>query len=255
MTKSPRRTLSSRASSLAVSLTLSISSVAAAAPSEVVRNADARSAPFTVAPVVGSVTVGERVDADEQPSNGWRRVHLPNGKTGFVPDDSVKVVAPKVAAATSASGTASAPLGPVGAGAVVEPLAGPSGAGRPPVYVGDFSHLSSLVKSDPEVLSLAEGIAYRQTGSSIAIWGGVFGGIALWILAGTAFKKKDCSGGFCVEGTNATVHDLGTTILILGPLVGWAIRPTTWDRTDVVNAWNAKHPERPFVDRSGVTAP
>jgi uncharacterized protein YgiM (DUF1202 family) len=270
MLNSPYRMWSRRGLSMVTALALASSSIAVAAPAVVVKNTIARSAPFNVAPEVGALVGGDRVEADETATNGWRRIQLPGGKAGYVLDADLRVEAtpvkapppkpapPSVFAPVSEPAPA-APSTPSGAGstAPVQPLAPAATPGRAPIYAGDFSHLAELVKSDHEVFDLADGLATRHTASSVLIWGGVFGGIALNVLAATAFKKKSCvpDGTVCVESNNSTVQAIGIDLIVLGPLLGWAIRPTRDDKTRVINAWNGNHPDRPFIDRAGIEAP
>src|SRR5262245_54196991 len=63
-------------------------STAARAETRVVTvpNTSVRSAPFDVAPEVARLQAGDRLTADDQPQGEWRRVVLPNGRSGFVRD-------------------------------------------------------------------------------------------------------------------------------------------------------------------------
>jgi len=89
----------------------------AAAATVVVLRADAvaRSAPFAVAPVVAHLDAGYTLTADDQPTNGWRRVRLPHGTFGFVVDDALQVQAspPPPAPAPSAAHLAAPVTAPV----------------------------------------------------------------------------------------------------------------------------------------------
>jgi hypothetical protein len=249
--------------SLIAALLLTWSSIALAAPGTIKRGTEARTAPFNVAPVIEEVPAGTKVDADVAASNGWRRVQLPGGKFAFVRDEDVAVdlsqvpappPAPPARAATAQSAPAETPT--PAAPAPVEPLAAPRPTGgRAPIYVGDFSHLAELVRSDSKAHDLATTYSAEQTISTISIWGGVFGGLLLWVLADTALKHHDCVNGICADSTNSTVRNIGTALLVLGPLVGWAVRPTRDDQTRVIDEWNFRHPDRPFIDHAGVEAP
>jgi hypothetical protein len=247
---------------------LSWSSMAGAAPAVVTApQTDAHSAPFPVAPVVDTVHAGDKLSADETATNGWRRVQLPSGKFGFVPDTDIKVdLPPKVTQkppVVRAPATPPTPAVPTfeavderpSTTAPIQPVSRATGAQRTQLYVGDFSHLAEVVKSDPEVFDLADGIATRHTVSSVAIWGGIFGGLVLGVLARTLVRKETCVGTTCVKSTNDQLENVGGSIFILGPLIGWAIRPTRDDKTRVINAWNTRHPDRPFVDRAGIEVP
>jgi hypothetical protein len=250
-TKVPSR----RRLSLALALALGSSSVAAAAPSVTTQDTSARSAPFKVAPVLQTLQAGTHVVADDAATNGWRRIELPDGRFAFVPDGDVKadpswVPPKKVAAAPPEAAVPPAPrtLQPV------EPIAGES---RPLQYVTDFRHLADLVKSDPEVFDLADEIATRRTTAAALVAGGLAGGVALRILAQTALQKETCtallSGGqVCVESDNETLDLVGLAVMVAGPLLGAVFWPTRADQTRVINAWNERHPSRPFVDGGGV---
>ncbi len=111
------------------------------------------------------------------------------------------------------------------------------------------------MKSDAQAFDLASTFDAEQTFSSLSIWGGAFGGLLLWVLADTALKHEKCIGGVCANETNVNARNIGTAILVLGPLIGWAIRPTRSDQTRVIDEWNSRHPGRPFIDHAGVEAP
>jgi hypothetical protein len=231
---------------------LSWASVAAAAPAVVTRDTEARSAPFNVAPVVETLAPGAKLDAEEQPSNGWRRVRLPDGKFGFVRDADVAVDLSQAAPPPKPAPAAPQPAAPepAAAPAPIEPLSAPAPGGPALQYVGTYAHLAELVKSDPKVFDLADGIANRRAAASAFLWGGVFGGIALSVLGAVA----ESNGAFSTSA-NATMISVGGAIFFLGPLIGAALWPLRDDQTAVVNMWNARHPDRPFVDHAGVEVP
>jgi hypothetical protein len=60
-----------------------------------------RTAPFAVAPVLARVHAGDRLPADDQAHDGWRRVRLPDGRYGYLgePDVHVSGIAPPPAPA------------------------------------------------------------------------------------------------------------------------------------------------------------
>jgi hypothetical protein len=233
---------------------MSWASVAGAAPAVVKQATDARSAPFNVAPVIETLPSGAKDEADEKASNGWRRVQLPNGKLAFVRDADVDVdlsaPAPRPAPPVNAP-TAGAPETAAAAPetAPIEPLSAPT-SGRSLQYVGTFAHLAELVKSDPQVFDLADGIATRRTAASALVWGGAFGGIFLAALGSFAAAYDTFS-----PKTNATLISAGGAVFFLGPLVGAALWPLHDDQTAVIDMWNARHPDRPFVDHAGVEVP
>lgn len=247
-----------RGLSLVAALALGSSSVAAAAPSVTTQDTSARSAPFKVAPVLRALEAGTHVVADDVATNGWRRIELPDGRFGFVPDGDVKVdpswvPPPKPAPAPAAPPEASAPPEP----RPLQPVDPIAREGRPLQYVTDYRHLAALVKSDPEVFNLADEIATRRTTSAALIFGGLAGGVALRILARTALQKETCaplvSGDqVCVESDNKTLDLVGLAVMVAVPLIGAAFWPTRADQTRVINEWNLRHPSRPFVDGGGV---
>ena len=128
------RWVARRGVALAAILTVCWSSIALAAPAVIKRTTEARSAPFVVAPILEVVRGGARVTADEQSSDGWRRVQLPSGKYAFVRDEDVELTPGMAAEAPSPSDGRSA----VGA---VEPLASHHATPRAPLYVGNAAHL------------------------------------------------------------------------------------------------------------------
>jgi hypothetical protein len=254
-----------RGLSLVTALAVSWSSIALAAPAVIKRSTEAHGAPFAVAPPVGFVAAGTKLSADETATTGWRRVQLPNGRFAFIHDEDVEVdlshaaPPPKFAgaatAAPAAPGAAQTDTATPASAPPVEPLTAPPSGGHGPLYVSDFAHLAELVRSDPKSFDLASTFDTEQAASSASIWGGVFGGLLLWVLADTALKKSTCVSGACADSTNATVHNVGTVMLVLGPLIGWAVRPTRADQTKVIDEWNSRHPDRPFIDRAGVETP
>jgi hypothetical protein len=68
------------------------SSVAAAAPAVVTATeSEAHSAPFKSTPVLHTFHIADKVSAEEQAKDGWRRVRLPDGRMAFVRDDELKM--------------------------------------------------------------------------------------------------------------------------------------------------------------------
>jgi hypothetical protein len=82
--------------SLVFAATMTLFAGRAVAATAVVTRAGAevRSAPFAVAPVVGHLDLNATLTADDQPTNGWRRVRLSNGTFGFVADEALRVEPP-----------------------------------------------------------------------------------------------------------------------------------------------------------------
>jgi hypothetical protein len=57
-------------------------------------SAEVRSAPFKVAPVIVSLTRGERLYVDPTPNAGWRVAFLSDGRVGYIQDAQVAVTSP-----------------------------------------------------------------------------------------------------------------------------------------------------------------
>jgi hypothetical protein len=57
-------------------------------------SAEVRSAPFKVAPVIVSLTRGERLYVDPTPNAGWRVAFLWDGRVGYIQDAQVAVTSP-----------------------------------------------------------------------------------------------------------------------------------------------------------------
>jgi hypothetical protein len=267
-----------RGLSLVAALALASSSVAMAAPAVTTRNTTVRSAPFKVAPVIKELEPGAQVSADEEATNGWRRVELSGGKFGYVPDVDVKIdptwvkpVAPKPAPVVAAPPAEPAPAAAAAEAPaastpeVVQPIGPVVRDGRTVQYVTDLSHLAEAVKSDPEVFAMADGLATRKIAAGTVVGVGVLGGLALRLLAETALQSESCviipnapapnAPAACATYDNRNLQRAGLALLVLGPLIGAALWPTRADQTRVVNAWNSKHPRRPFIDGAGLELP
>src|SRR6478736_5648953 len=68
---------------------------AVAANAVVIRaGAEVRSAPYTVAPLIGHLDANTTLTAGDRAENGWRRVRLPSGVFGFVADDALRIESP-----------------------------------------------------------------------------------------------------------------------------------------------------------------
>jgi hypothetical protein len=81
--------------SVALSCLLLVTSVARAADVEVVGgDADVRSAPFAVAPVLVRVHAGDKLTGGTDAQPGWLHVSLPDGRHGFLLGTQARVVGP-----------------------------------------------------------------------------------------------------------------------------------------------------------------
>jgi hypothetical protein len=84
---------------LAATAALLSASVASAAPATVTAaDAEVHAAPAASTPVLHTFHAGDKISAEEEAHDGWRRVHTPDGQVGFVPDDELRLDAPPGAA-------------------------------------------------------------------------------------------------------------------------------------------------------------
>jgi hypothetical protein len=87
------------------------SSVAGAAVGVVTKlEAEAHSAPFDVAPIVYRLQLGNKVSADDQAKDGWRRVRLSDGTFAFVRDAELQIEPSPPAGAPPAGAPTAPPL-------------------------------------------------------------------------------------------------------------------------------------------------
>jgi len=140
--------------------------------------------------------------------------------------------------------------------APVEPLPPPGGT-APSVgsltYVTGPYHLEQLTREDdllhPRALSLARRV---KIGAGV-----MMGGVALSALmivgAATVFSQTECSttvlhGYACESGrpnTILAVAGMLTGVLVGG--VGIALAPSQLEWYEIINAWNARHPDRTLL--------
>jgi hypothetical protein len=62
-------------------------------PASVVSSAEVRSAPFKVAPLLTTLSQGQKIAVGVTANNGWRVATLADGRTGYVQDAQIKVEA------------------------------------------------------------------------------------------------------------------------------------------------------------------
>jgi hypothetical protein len=80
---------------LVAAVSLLWASVASAAPATVTaEDADVHTTPLRSAPVLHTFHAGEKISAEEESHDGWRRVHTPDGQVGFLPDDQLRLDGP-----------------------------------------------------------------------------------------------------------------------------------------------------------------
>ncbi len=129
-----------------------------------------------------------------------------------------------------------------------------------PIYLASLAQLADFVQTDPMVFAQANDLANRRLISTAVITTGALAGVLLHVLAETALRNTTCVSesadfGVCSKVTNRNLDLIGVSLLVVGPLVGWLIRPTHADETDIVNQWNARHPRHPMLDGAAIAAP
>jgi hypothetical protein len=247
--------------------------------------AEAHSAPFKSTPVVHTFWEGDKVSADEQAHDGWRRIHVPDGRIGFVRDEEVQLDAAPVSpvpkpesdtralskdqsagsratmmlpdwriafgdAEGSTLDSAPAPTPPPRAPAptaLARPVQPrPASPKRALVYVKNVEHLAELVEEDDVVSRMANNLATRHKVAKGAEWSSVVG-VVLVVLSFTALKTQTCDGGLCVNRVNTTASIGGTLIIVGSLLASAAIAPSHADVLDVVDTWNRRHSDIPLA--------
>jgi len=148
----------------------------------------------------------------------------------------------------------SAPLG--ARAAPVEPLP-PQGGPPAPVgsltYVTGLGHLEQITREDdllhPRVLSIN-----RRIKVAVGVgFGGVVLGALMIAAAGTVFSQTECSTtvlGNQVCGSGHINVDLAAAGFLTGVLlggIGVALAPSQVEWYEIINAWNARHPDRTLL--------
>lgn len=202
-------------------------------------------APNPDSEVVHTLIENQEVSVSETAEEGYRRVRLPDGNTGWVEEAALAFGTSEEAAAPppSEEGTAAYPSH--------APLREPEVASPAPlIYVKNLKHLAELVEDDETVSPLARDLHQRHVTSQVVGWGGMLGGLAL-MTAGLLLPQDDCqfigSTEFCSFGAkHFGLMYGGLAVAALSPLIGWIIAPKREDLLDVINTWNARHPDEPF---------
>ncbi len=237
-----------------------------AAPAVVkVFEAAAREAPRPDAAVLHVFPEQTKLSVSEEVTDGWRKVRLPDGNTGYLRDDQIKLL-PEPSTATTAEEAKTSETtdedallaSPRAAAPPVEPLPKASPRPRPArvrttIYVKDLDHLAELVSSDRKVHPMAEDLATRHTIGNVALWGGSIAGGALILASATVLTTKDCVPsvgnypGACTDKPSLTAALIGGAVALAGTIAWLAIRPTRSDLLDTINTWNERHPDEPFT--------
>lgn len=229
---------------LALAALLLLAPLAAAAELATVRVFEvvARAEPRADAPAVHTFVEGTPLSVAEEATDGWRRVRLPDGTTAWLPESALAL---GPAAVASPAVSAAAP-----------PAAAPAADLRPIVYVKDLGHLAELVRADPKVSPMAERLAARRK----AAYGVGLAGIALsvgFMAYGMTAEPNPAQPGdpdFMKTTSRDRAFAGGVLGAIASTVVMLAIHPRSGELLDVVNAWNANHPEYPFtIERNALS--
>ena len=143
-----------------------------------------RSAPFDVAPEIARLQNGDRIQTDDQPQGEWRRVALPNGRSGFVRDGDTQ----------HAGGAAPA--------AATEPAA--SVAGAPPPEAAPPAVVTTQAAPPPATISYTESSGPPTTP-----------------LLGVSFDMFPVGTMATSAQSNDTVFAVGVSAFIEGSLSPW----------------------------------
>ena len=236
-----------------------------AAPAVVrVFEAAVRRDPSPNSPVVHVFSEESALFVSEEVTDGWRRVRLPDGGTGYIRDADIRLVtwpAAPAAPPPEPAGSDEEAEPPARAAAPVEPL--PRAAPAPPrrparqrttIYVKDLDHLAELVEPDNVIHPKAESLAFRQkAGWGVILGGGLVGSVVM-VGSATFLATESCGVGnyadLCVKKANFTAAIVGSIIVGVAGLAGLFMLPTRSDLLDVINEWNERHPDEPFtIDR------
>jgi len=147
--------------------------------------------------------------------------------------------------------------------APVEPLPAAAAAATPSVgsltYVKSLGHLEEITSRDsllhPRALALTSRI-YLGTG---VMMGSVALGALIIAAAATMFTQTECitpstPPGFdlpvspiCQSHTNETMAVAGVVTGIVGGFTGLMLMPSPYEAYDIINQWNARHPEQTLL--------
>ncbi len=222
---------------VSVWLVCALASPAWAAPAVVrVFEAQAHEQPDVNSPVLHVFPEDAKLSVSEDATDGWRRVRLPDGRTGFVREDQIAVAG-------------SAPVQPLPRGAL--PAAGPQAHDLPSVVnVRNVEHLSSLTQEDPVIGPQANGLVLRRRASFGIMVGAIAAGIALGIASVTLLAREECvdppTNSLCVTHTNFAALAVAPLLAAGGVLTWLLMKPTRSDVAEVIDAWNARHRDQLF---------
>jgi hypothetical protein len=135
----------------------------------------------------------------------------------------------------------------------VEPLAPPGG---PPAgvgsltYVKDLDHLAAITSPDSALhLRTVELERKGNIGMGVLMGSAALGALIV-VGAATVFTQEECIGAsppLCQSRPNGALAGVGLFTMVAGGLAGLMIMPHRGDLLDIVNEWNARHPEQTLL--------
>lgn len=145
---------------------------------------------------------------------------------------------------------------------VVEPLPPPGGTGSSVgslTYVTSLDDLARLTRDDdvlhPRALAFARDV---KIGAGVMM-GGVALGALMVVGAATVFQQNECitpsvPPGFdlevmpiCQSHVNHPMWIAGMFTTVIGGLTGLMLMPSQTEWYDIINDWNARHPDRTLL--------
>jgi hypothetical protein len=220
---------------VSVWLICALASPAWAAPAVVrVFEAQAHEQPDEDSPVLHVFPEDAKLSVSEEVTDGWRRVRLPDGRTGFVRDDQL-------------AGAATAPVQPL-------PRTNPPAARTqvrdlPSVESArDVDHLLALTQGDAVVGPQANALVLRRTASIAIMVGAAAAAIAVGIASVTVLAHKECGDppfeSDCVTSPSFAALTIAPLLAVGGVLTWLWLKPSRSDVREVIDAWNARHREQ-----------
>jgi hypothetical protein len=159
----------------------------------------------------------------------------------------------QVFAATAAATPAETVVHPLPAD---QPTPTPATVCAPQVLtIRDLDHLEEVVESDNLLHARTKVLVRSRNNALWLAFGGLVAGTALMIAGLTVYADVDCySIPFgdvwgCMTRPSLGALAGGAAIAVLGLVGAVALDPPRHDQIDVVNDWNARHPDRPIALR------
>jgi hypothetical protein len=223
---------------VAAMLVCALAAPASGAPAVVrVFEAQAHEQPHADSPVLHVFPEEAKLSVSEQATDGWRRVRLPDGRTGFVRDEQLAVGAPP-------------PVQPLPGSD--PPPARPQAVDLPLlVHVRNMDHLSSLTQGDAVVGPQASALVTRRTAAIGIMVGALAAGVALGIAGVALLSHEECldppRNSACSRRPNFAAVVGGILLGVSGPLTWLLVKPTRADVQEVIDTWNARHRDQLFL--------